>query len=301
MLLLGIIFLAGISGVLGLFYQWQEGQNSLKIYQKMQIDFDRDFESKLAVYEYLQKERLDQFIDYAFNAFAEEVIAPYEEFLSKIEKYDDFLKTIQREIIEERRPSSESLKQWKKEQTKVQEALEKYQEDEKFKRYEKKYFKKPIQILEKQAQILKDHTQLMEELPSKGNFWLWKNLFNEFRLQNKVLALEILYVTQIRIPSSCIFYANIDIMTVPSALTVAQGEIFEAEIFVMGEGVFNNQLIQVNDIEYTLDGNQRAKYVIQTSSLGKKTLKTQIHFKDGFGKERTFTRKLEYEVVPKCR
>ncbi len=299
-----IIFILPVIGVLVativgtgiLFYQWQQGQKSLEAYQQMQVDFDRDFENKLASYETLQEERLENFIDFADTEYHTEIIPPYEVFLEKNKKYDDFLERIQREIIEDQKPSVESLERWKVEQNQIKEALANYQKDK-----DKDRWKKLHTYSEQQIQKLEDNIQTIQQLVSVDDFWLWKNTFNELRLQNRILALDLLSVTVIHLSSVGLFYDWLDIAVLPSALTVAKGETFEAEIFVTGENFCQQQYIKVNDSEYRLNENQRAKYVIQNSSLGKKTLNIQAIYKDGFGKERTMKKNFEYEVVPQCR
>jgi len=95
-----------------------------------------------------------------------------------------------------------------------------------------------------------------------------------------------------------ILYDAFDVAIVPSGRKLIQGDQFEAEVFLTASSSASQPRISINGKGFPTGGNGRATYKTTANSLGKKSITANLSFKDGFGKEKTLTKKFEYEVVP---
>ncbi len=95
-----------------------------------------------------------------------------------------------------------------------------------------------------------------------------------------------------------IIYDAFDIAIVPSASKLIQGETFTAEAFMTASASTSRPSISINGKGYPLDAKGRAKFEAKASSTGKKSIKVNMSYKDGFGKDKSTSKTFEYEVVP---
>ncbi len=95
-----------------------------------------------------------------------------------------------------------------------------------------------------------------------------------------------------------ILYDAFDVAIVPSGRKLIQGDTFEAEVFLTASSSASKPSVSINGKGYPTDASGRANYKVQASSLGKKTIKANLSYKDGFGKSKTVSKSFEYEVVP---
>ncbi len=123
-------------------------------------------------------------------------------------------------------------------------------------------------------------------------------LLEQFKNDAKNSAATGIDILKNNVSKEEILYDAFDVAIVPSASKLIQGEKFTAEVFLTASSSASKPRISINGKGFAADAGGRAKYETTANSLGKKSITANLSYKDGFGKDKTLTKKFEYEVVP---
>ena len=123
-------------------------------------------------------------------------------------------------------------------------------------------------------------------------------MLDKFKNDAKNSAAAGIDILKSKVSAEEILYDAFDVAIVPSATKLIQGETFKAEAFLTASASGSRPSISINGKGYPLDAKGRANYEVKANAVGKKSIKVNMSYKDGFGKSKTASKTFEYEVVP---
>jgi len=123
-------------------------------------------------------------------------------------------------------------------------------------------------------------------------------MLDKFKNDAKNSAAAGIDILKSKVSAEEVLYDAFNVAIVPSATKLIQGETFKAQAFLTASASSARPTISINGKGYALDADGRANYEVKANAVGKKSIKVNMSYKDGFGKDKTATETFEYEVVP---
>lgn len=100
-----------------------------------------------------------------------------------------------------------------------------------------------------------------------------------------------------KVGEETILFDKFRVAAIPNSTKLITGEDFEAKIYLAASSSMSRPQISAGGRGLPLDADGMATYKAKASSVGKQTLNISITTKDSYGKTKTYTDKVEYEVV----
>ncbi|MEZ4886536.1 MAG: gliding motility protein GldM [Chitinophagales bacterium] len=100
-----------------------------------------------------------------------------------------------------------------------------------------------------------------------------------------------------KVSEETILFDKFKVAAIPNSTKLITGEDFEAKIYLAATSSMSRPTISAGGRGLPLDADGMAVYKTKTTSVGKQTLNISITTKTGTGETKTYTDKVEYEVV----
>ncbi len=295
-LLIATSFWGMLIGMGYLAFQYWQTQQKIQVHSSFLEDFSQDFEEKKNFYKNNIARSMKQMeANVERNPEGQIYLDEVHEFRAEhLQPYNKLLSGMMKELREDKKISRESLGIWKYELDDFKAALKKYNDH-------KIYFKRQ-KLFDKCSYEFEEIKERIDDFREVNDTLIWKSFLQDCLLKNQAIEFEIAEIgrSNVSVEIICGFHWK-DIAIIPSAKTLRYGEEFEAQVFMIGsEFPHKLESIKINDKEFSFGAAGRAEYKTKPS-IGRHTINAEITYRDGFRKLVTLTKRLEYEVLPKCK